>query len=130
MLTVENALRAYAAMMNTLEVSRLEPLLADDFHYSSQAVFEEIRSKSEYIEYVTAKLAAIRTAGSRIWAEMGHVESGFAFPGPCVVLAQNARENVIATVVVEVKDGKITRLDMRHVAPLPHQAMRIGEYPE
>ena len=38
-LTVERALSAYAAMMNTLNVSHLEPLLADDFHYASQWVF-------------------------------------------------------------------------------------------
>lgn len=38
-LTAEGALRAYATMMNTLDVSGLEPLLADDFHYASQWVF-------------------------------------------------------------------------------------------
>ena len=35
MLDIETALRAYASMMNTLDSSKLEPLLSDDFHYAS-----------------------------------------------------------------------------------------------
>lgn len=35
-LTEEGGLRAYATMMNTLDASCLESLLADDFHYASQ----------------------------------------------------------------------------------------------
>lgn len=31
-----DALRAYARMMNTLDVKHIEPLLEEDFHYSSQ----------------------------------------------------------------------------------------------
>ncbi|MFN9939487.1 MAG: hypothetical protein ACK56I_08425 [bacterium] len=53
-------LRAYATMMNTLDASALELLLADDFHYASQWVFDEIKSKDAYLEYITAKLEPIR----------------------------------------------------------------------
>ena len=35
MLEVEKALNAYAVMMNTLDTSKLEPLLAENFHYAS-----------------------------------------------------------------------------------------------
>jgi hypothetical protein len=34
-------------MVNTLDASHLEPLLADDFHYASQWVFAEMESKAE-----------------------------------------------------------------------------------
>ena len=44
-LTQAEALRAYAKMMNTLDVSALEPLLADNFTYESQAVFTPLDSK-------------------------------------------------------------------------------------
>jgi hypothetical protein len=45
MLEVEKALNAYAVMMNTLDTSKLEPLLAENFHYASEMVFSEMESK-------------------------------------------------------------------------------------
>ena len=126
-LTVERALRAYAAMMNTLNVSHLEPLLADDFHYASQWVFDEIQSKRAYLEYLVPKLDAIRKSGVIVWAEMGWLDS--EFPGPCVVMAQSEKDNLIGVVLAKVGDGKIKRLDLCFV-PGPHLARRTGEYPD
>jgi len=64
-LTAEQSLWAYATLMNTLDASSLEPLLADDFHYASQWVFAEIESKRTYVEYIVPKLDAIRKSGTR-----------------------------------------------------------------
>lgn len=125
-LTAEQALRAYATMMNTLDLSCLEPLLADDFHYASQWVFAEIESKKAYLEYLAPKLDAIRKSGSVVWAEMGALDR--EFPGPCVVMAQDKKDNLIALILVKVEDGKIKRLDMCG-APSPHSARRTGDYP-
>ncbi len=69
-LTKEDALRAYARMMNTLDVSHLEPLLADDFHYASQMVFAEITSRDEFMAYITPKLRTLADAGATAYAEM------------------------------------------------------------
>ena len=63
-LTQEQALQAYATMMNTLDASHLEPLLADDFNYASQWVFAEIESKTAYLNYITPKLETIRKSGT------------------------------------------------------------------
>ncbi len=125
-LTKEAALRAYASMMNTLDVSHLEPLLADDFRYASQWVFAEIESKAEYVAYITGKLKAIRRSGARAWAEMGLLES--EVPGPCVVMAQGDQNNLVAIVLAKVAGSKITRLDLSGV-PSPHSARRSGVYP-
>jgi hypothetical protein len=46
MLTLDEALRSYAAMMNRLDADQLAPLLADDFHYASQWVFAEMTSST------------------------------------------------------------------------------------
>ena len=59
MLKVQTALKAYAAMMNTLDSSKLESLLAENFHYASQMVFSEIESKQEYMAYIKPKLEAV-----------------------------------------------------------------------
>lgn len=125
-LTAEGALRAYATMMNTLDASCLEPLLADDFHYASQWVFAEIESKSAYLEYIVPKLDAIRKSGAAAWAEMGWLDR--EFPGPCVVMAQGDKDNLLAVVLAKVEGGKIKRLDLCG-APSPHSARRTGEYP-
>lgn len=125
-LTAEGALRAYATMMNTLDASCLEPLLADDFHYASQWVFAEIESKSAYLEYIVPKLDAIRKSGAAAWAEMGWLDREFL--GPCVVMAQGDKDNLLAVVLAKVEGGKIKRLDLCG-APSPHSARRTGEYP-
>ena len=126
MLEVETALRAYAAMMNTLESSKLEPLLAENFHYASQMVFSEIESRQEYMAYIQPKLEAVRSSGNSVWAEMGSLETGF--PGPCVILAQGDKENLVALVLAEVEGDFITRIDMC-IVPTPQSAVRSGEYP-
>ena len=125
-LTAEQALRAYATMMNTLDASSLEPLLADDFHYASQWVFAEIESKGAYMEYIVPKLEAIRKSGAPAWAEMGWLDGGFS--GPCVVMAQGEKDNLLAVVLAKVEGGKLKRLDFCG-APSPHSARRTGEYP-
>jgi hypothetical protein len=125
-LTAEQALRAYAAMMNTLDPSCLEPLLADDFHYASQWVSAEIESKADYLDYIAPKLEAIRQSGASVWAEMGWLDREFS--GPCVVMAQGDKDNLIALALARVGNGKIQRLDLCG-APSPHSARRTRDYP-
>ena len=127
MLTEEQALRAYAVMLNSLSARTLVPLLSDDFHYSSQSVLGEIESKAAFIDYISGKLETIRKSGTRIWAEMGTLHQDF--PGACVVVAQGSQDKIAALVLAKVHDGKLTRLDMCTVAPHPSTAVRTGEYP-
>ena len=125
-LTKSDALRAYARMMNTLDGSHFAPLLADNFHYASQWVFEEITSKQAYLDYIMPKLTSIAESGSHAYAEMAELKAYGG--GPCVVMAQGSKHNLLATVLVEVEDGYIKRLDMCQIPP-PSAAARTGEYP-
>ncbi len=125
-LTQEEALRAFARMMNRLDPNELLPLLADDIHYASQWVFEEIESKADYADYIVPKLKAVYDAGSEVWAEMGLIEGRW---GPhCVIVAQDDQENLKAVVLAQVKDGKLQRLDMCFT-PSPSDVERTGDYP-
>lgn len=126
MLTIEAALKAYASMMNSLDSSKLEPLLSPDFHYESQMVFSEIKSKQEYLDYINPKLKTVKASGTKVWAEMATLTH--SIPGPCVVLAQGEKENVVALVLAKVKGDFIERIDMC-IVPAPQSAKRSGEYP-
>lgn len=125
-LTQVRALEAYATMMNTLDASKIEPILAEDFHYSSQWVLTDITSKQEFLDYIIPKLKAIRASGSEVWAEMGELTR--EIPGPCVVMAQGQRDNLLAVILAKVDGGKLKSLSMCG-APSPHEATRSGQYP-
>lgn len=128
MLTEADALRAYARMMITLDAQVLEPLLAEDFHYTSQWVFEEIASKRAYLEHMRPKLETIARTKTAVFAELGTANGCRSENEPCVVIAQNHRENLVALVFAEVSDGKLKRLSLCAVPP-PEEARRSGEYP-
>lgn len=125
-LTEIDALRAYARMFNTLDVSHIEPLLDDDFRYSSQWMVGEIPSKEEFLDYMRLQLTEFRQSGIRAFAEIAQVSAwGHS---ECVVTAQGEKENLMATVFVTLRNGKIRRIDMCGT-PHPSETMRSGEYP-
>ena len=126
-LTQSEALRAYAKMMNTLSVTPLEPLLADNFTYESQTVFSALESKQAFLDYIRPKLQTIQKAGATVFAEMGMV-SAYGKHQPCVVLAQNTKDNLVGLVLASVSDSKLSRLDLCIVPP-PQSAERSGAYP-
>ena len=124
--TKTEACRAYARMMNNLDYHAFEPWLADDFHYASQWVFEEITSKAAYEAYIVPKLQTVQRSGSRVWAELAFTDAFGA--GPCVVLAQGERDNLQATLLVTMRGDKISRADLCGV-PAPQDCERTGEIP-
>ena len=126
MLDLMTGLPAYATMMNTLDAGAIEALLADDFHYSSQWVFDEITSRQAYLDYTHPKLKAVRKSGTKLWAEMAYLER--EIPGPCVVMAQESKDALLSLILGEVANGKLKRLNMCCV-PSPWSAKRSGEYP-
>ena len=126
-LTEVVALRAYAKMMNTLSAAPLEPLLADDFTYESQMVFQALESKQAFLEYIIPKLQTIHRSNATVYAEMGTV-AAYGKNQPCVILAQNEKVNLVALVLAKTQGSKLIRLDLCIVPP-PQAAERSGEYP-
>ena len=123
---IEDGLRAYARMLNRLDPNELEPWLADTFTYESQMVITPISPKSAFLEYIHRKMSAIRDSDLPVWAEMGWLNH--SIPGPCVVVAQGEKENLVGLIVATAEAGKLVRLDMC-IAPPPHSANRSGIYP-
>ncbi len=125
--TEVDSLRAYAKMMNTLNPVHIEPLLAEDFVYTSQMVFDEIGSKQLYLDYIRPKLQTIQRTKATVYAEMGTINVD-GQSHPCVILAQYDKDNLVGLVFATVKSGKLKRLDLC-IVPRPQHAVRTGEYP-
>lgn len=116
------ACRAFARMMNNLDFSHLEPWLAEDLVVMSQVVMTDMTSKEEYTNYITGKLMTVKKSGSRVWAQL-------AYRGePCVVLAQEAKDNKIGTVFFKMSGNKIASFCMC-IVPAPQECLLSDEYP-
>ena len=126
--TEEDALRAYAKMMNTLSIGDFGEFLAEDFTYESQSVLSALTSKQAFLDYIQKKLQTVARTKATVFAEMATV-SAYGRNRPCVVLAQSDIDNLVSLVLSECSDGKLKRLDLCMV-PSPHTAKRSGEYPK
>lgn len=127
MKTIKDALVAYAKMMNTLDSSEFELLLDDNFSYESQTVLTPINEKKEFIDYIRGKLESIKKANATVYAELAELNA--YGQSECVVLAQNDKNNLVASVYAKIEDGKIVRIDMC-IIPDPRTAHRTGIYPK
>lgn len=126
-LSKEEALNAYAKMLNTLDVTHIEGLLADDFSYESQMVMDALDSKERFLDYIKPKLQTISQSKATVFAEIGAVNA-YGENQPCVILAQGKKTNLVGLVLAKVDSGKLTRLDLC-IVPSPQTATRTGEYP-
>ena len=126
-LTETAALQAYAKMMNTLSADSLKELLADDFVYESQMVFQALESKPAFLDYIEPKLHTIRNSDAPVYAEMGTV-TAYGKNQSCVILAQRDKANLVALVLAKVDGDRLKRLDLC-ILPSPQTAERSGEYP-
>ena len=116
-ITRQHAAPAHAWAMNACEVSPLEGLLADDFHYASQGVFEEITSKADHLRHLRGKVHTPRNGRNAVFAGLGHVDA-HGEDQPCVVLAQGSRKELVAIALFQVAGDRITRIDLSAMPPL------------
>lgn len=122
----KSALTAYASMMNSCDSTQFEELLANEFRYTSQAVLTDISSKDEFVAYIRQKLKTIKQSNATVFAELGKLNAyGHQ---DCVLLAQDNKNNLIATVFATVDGEHIKQIDMCIVPP-PSQVKRTGVYP-
>ena len=110
-LTEKDAATAFARAWNRLDCREFLELLAEDAHYASQWVFNEMENKKEIAEYLTGKMQTVKNTGSKVYAELGKIGKGF--PGrDCVLMAQDVKKIVKAVVLFEVSGNTIKRIDL------------------
>lgn len=133
-LTKKMAATLLARAWNNLDVSILEPYIAEDIIYWSQQVLTDMTGKKAVIEYLTDKMDKIRnSAETKIFAELGETKPypmASNPPEPCVVLAQGDKNNIDALVLLKIESGKINSIALCSDAPHPSTARRSGEYPD
>lgn len=118
---VSNNLLAHA--YNSGNASALANILADELLYTSQWVLDEMRGKQAFLNYLSAKLNTITKAGSAIFAELATYKGKH-----CLVIAQGAKANPVATMLVKSVRSKIIEI---HLCEVPHytECERLGIYP-
>jgi len=125
-ITKGNLVRKIATAYNTLNSEIFTDLIADDFVYESQHVFESMNGKDNFLKYIAGKYKTIQNSKSIVYAEIGYHENT-----PCIIISQGEKDNKRALLFLELtKEGdKIQRMDMCGIAPHWSSAKRTHEYP-
>lgn len=130
-LTEYDAAFAYAKAWNRLSPDGFLELLAEDARYASQWVFEELVGVTAISDYLRGKMRTVRAHGfndpnSRVRVEIGRTSQGEG-GRPCAYMTQGHAHEVLAAVLFEVREGKISRYDLC----MPHLlgAERTGVFP-
>ena len=111
-----NLLRTYAECWNTLDASKLEPLLAEDVIYDSQWVLESIHGKQAFLNYFSGKMSTLKgsVAQTQVSAELRVVINYLGFTRkPCLEITQRSGQDTNQVhLLIQVLNGKIAKIDM------------------
>jgi hypothetical protein len=133
-LTKKKAATILARAWNNLDVSIIEPYIAEDIICWSQQVLTDMTGKKAVVEYLTDKMETIRNSPEeQVFAELGETKPYPMAPNPpepCVILAQGDKNNIDALVLLKIESGKINSIALCSDAPHPSTASRSGEYPD
>jgi len=109
-------LKIYAECWNTMDISNLEPLLAEGVVYDSQWVLETIRGKQAFLNYFSGKLAALKgpVVHATVRAELRVIINYLGYTRkPCLeITQQTGLETNQVHVIIKVLYGKIVKIDM------------------
>ena len=130
-------IKQIATAYNRLDYTLFEPYLADNFVYESQMVLVPLNSKENFIAYIKAKFKAIQETNAIVFAEIGYIglkrQTGnvkllIQENTPCIIIAQGNKESKVSILLIEMKDGLVTRMDMCTNVPHWSAAKRTNEY--
>lgn len=130
MLTEHEAIVVFAEAWNSLDPGKLIDLMANDVHYASQRVLEELATKEAVSAFLQERMRrtsedVITKPNVKVFAELGRMEA--SPESNCVILAQGTRENIVAIVFLKVDGSRIKRIDL--CVPQCVQVIRSGVYP-
>ena len=137
---MQKVITQLATAYNTYNAKLFESIIANDFEYESQQVFDVMRGKSIFIKYITGKFKTIKRTGATVYAEIGYSDwnndvsksitqlqkTGKA----CLIMAQGEKENKVAILMPKFNNaGLIQQMIMCSIAPHWSNAKRTLVYP-
>jgi hypothetical protein len=108
---------------NNLDSAIIEAVASDNIIYESQWVMSSINSKVETFKYLKHKFDIIKNSETKLFAEIAYYSED-----PCIILAQDTTENKVATLLIEVTNEQVSRMDICEV-PNWRDCKRTNEYP-
>ena len=108
---------------NNIDSSLIEAVASDNIIYESQWVMSSINTKVETFKYLKHKFEIIKNSETKLFAEIAHYGED-----PCIILAQDTTENKVATLLIEVTNEQVSRMDICEV-PNWRDCKRTNEYP-
>lgn len=113
-MTQKELTKIIAKAWNTLDAKAVEPYLSDGFEYESFWVLETMKGKANYVDYLTGKYDAIRSAGCSVTAESVFQNGIDEY---VVVLDQNGLRD--AAIQIWTENGLVTKMWMRPIELVP-----------
>lgn len=97
-----------ALTWQNLDASIIEPYLDKDFHYTSDAVFYEMSSRFEYMNYLRAKFKRLKDGSNPIGVRIGLIGGTDVF----ALLLHQGAYNQSLIITIEVNEGRIMSMRM------------------
>ena len=121
-----DAIKAYARMMNTKNLSHFEPFIADDIELNSQIQSEPVQGKQKFLDHMVKTLEKIAD-DAPLWAELGEIPI-CGRTRPCAVLSQYRQDNMVVSATIDIGGNKVKRVNLFFIPP-PQEAKLTGEIP-
>ena len=107
-LSQKQLIERIALCWQNLDAEILEPYLDKDFHYSSDAVFYEMSSRYEYMNYLRAKFERLKDGSNPIGIRIGRMDGTNDF----ALLLHQGAYNQSLLITIQVYEGRITHMRM------------------
>ncbi len=107
-LSQKQLIEKIALCWQNLDVEILEPYLDKDFHYTADAVFYEMSSRYEYMNYLRAKFERLKDGSNPIGIRIGRMDGTDDF----ALLLHQGAYNQSLLITIKVSEGRITHMRM------------------
>ena len=108
---------------NNLNSSTFEVLASENISYESQWVLNALNGKAETFSYLKQKFETIKNSETKLFAELAYFGED-----PCIILAQDTKENKVATLLIDITNEQISQMTICEV-PNWRDANSTNEYP-
>lgn len=107
-LSQKQLIEKVALCWQNLDGDIIEPYLDKDFHYTSDAVFYEMSSRREYMNYLRGKFERLKDGSNPIGVQIGRMDGTNDF----ALLLHQSANNQSLLVTIKVNEGRITSMRM------------------